>query len=132
MSHDVEMSYIFRYVENLEKDGMSGVEAWPIRKTGLYQKFSTTSLQSHSIVIAPSIALENQITAVFIKKSLPTVDYPRHWTNFHMLCLNSFSSNWRSYIDYLAGKIEEIVSTRAYIIYVTAIKRYFRIRTNFC
>jgi len=107
VQYDYEVCYILRHVEQAQIDSPN---SWTIRKTAFYQKFSSQVAQSHSLLIEPSAALQQQLAAVLTPLSTSAIDFPKHWTTFPMMCLGTISMNWRSYINFVSSEIEKIVS----------------------
>ena len=107
IQYDYECCYILRHVELAQ---IENPNSWAIRKTAFYQKFPSKGVQSHSMIIEPSAALQKQLAMVLTPLSTSAIDFPTHWTKFPMLCLGAISVNWRAYINFVSSEIERIVS----------------------
>ncbi|KAF8458674.1 hypothetical protein BGX38DRAFT_1152590 [Terfezia claveryi] len=105
VQYHYEVCYILRHVERAEMDRPN---SWTIRKTAFYQKFSSQLAQSHSLLIEPSTALQQQLATVLTPQSTSAIDFPKHWTTFPMMCLGTISINWRTYINFMSSEIEKI------------------------
>ncbi len=105
---ELESCYLLKYVEMHEDPGPT-INPWTIRQVAVYQKFHLTSLESHQVVIRPSVAMKEGLYNALQKNPGREREFISRWQNVHSLFLKTLNGNWRHYINYLDEEVSNIV-----------------------
>jgi hypothetical protein len=110
-----ETCFTWKYVEKKEEEEETRCP-WSIRHAIVYQKHDFTTRKSENIIIRPSGATFANLQQSLRVDAAGRTSFIEQWTSIPMICVESGTSYWRDFINFLDEEISKMVGAAALVV----------------